>query len=487
MTDTESLLNKNKRDGLTRTLVVSIFIACLGMLQFGYHIAELNAPQKVMTCTSEGHISDCIDLTDQQFATITSVFCIGGLLGSLMAGKLTDLWGRRKMCIIANIINIIGSIFMVLAHSFGPMFIGRFVVGVGCGIILVITPIFINEISPIYWRGSLGTMNQFSINVGILLTQLMGLYFASVVHWRLILLLTIFIAFINFICWLTIFESPKWLLSQSNFNSAYIALAYLRDKTTDEIKDEITKWQSQTSSNSNNILDSDSGIDGNNNNNRSNFGQNDEKSSPTMLNYIFDPQFRKPRNVITMILMGQQFVGINSIMFYGVKIISDTTTEDTALLINFVISIINVIMTFVSSQLIIRYGRKSLLMTSCTMMGIMSLLISYSIVNMESTLLTLSIFIYIASFAIGIGPIPFLFISEISRAEERSTAQSYGTVCNWLGTFIIGYTFPLLQNLVGGYVYLLFAIFAFVFTGYIKKRVPETYMKDNYNEIWSNF
>lgn len=205
-----------------------------------------------------------------------------------------------------------------------------------------------------------------------------------------------------------------------------------------------------------------------------------------MWRYLTSPRYFKSRAVITAILVGQQFCGINSIIFYGVKVVSQLL-PDQALLINFSISIINVIITFLSSILIERFGRKPLLMSSTFFMSIMSILISLSIVKHISVLLVISIFVYIGFFAIGIGPIPFLIIGELSGKQDKAIAQSYGTVCNWLATFIIGYGFPILNDYLGGYVYLLFAMFALWFTNYIHHKVPETKNKTQPDEIWNGY
>ncbi|CAI7156369.1 BTE_collapsed_G0004350.mRNA.1.CDS.1 [Saccharomyces cerevisiae] len=87
----------------------------------------------------------------------------------------------------------------------------------------------------------------------------------------------------------------------------------------------------------------------------------------------------------------------------------------------------------------------------------MSLLISVGLTLSVSFLLVTATFVYIAAFAIGLGPIPFLIIGELSYPQDAATAQSFGTVCNWLATFIVGYLFPIGHGLMGGYVFAIFA------------------------------
>lgn len=485
MTDIESLLGSKEQYRFTKTLIIATAVACMGSLQYGYHIAELNAPQQVMTCNSthsfDGQYADCIELSNQQFGIITAIFSIGGLCGSLVAGRFADKFGRLKLAILANLINFVSSLIMFSSNRFRQLFMGRIGVGFACGLNIVITPLYINEIAPPNLRGSLGTMNQFCINLGILLTQSVAIKYATINHWRTILFIGSILSVVNIIGWFIMYESPIWLLSKNQFNSAYVSLSHIREKSIEEAKMEIESWQRELFNPIGNEA-----ITRIPNNNVSNTNSNSGESDITIWQYLTSARYSKSRGVITAILVGQQFCGINSIIFYGVKVVSQLLPNQ-ALLINFSISIINVIITFLSSILIERYGRKPLLMSSTLFMSIMSILISLSIVKHISILLVTSIFVYIGFFAIGIGPIPFLIIGELSGKHDKAIAQSYGTVCNWLATFVIGYGFPMLNDYMGGYVYLIFAMFALWFTNYIYRKVPETKDKTRNDEIWDGY
>lgn len=467
MAEEQEVLRSRERNRLTRSLVIGTTVACLGSLQYGYHIAELNAPQQIMTCphTNESLTKyvDCIDLSEEQFGLVTAIFSIGGLFGSIVAGRLADKYGRQKIGVLACVMNLLFSLIMFSASKFRQLFMGRLGVGFGCGLNIVITPLYINEIAPMDWRGSLGTMNQFCINVGILLTQSVAIKFANREQWRDILFIGSGLAILNLFGWFIVYESPRWLLAKNRFNSAYQSLSHIRHKTIDEVKLEIEIWQREREDET---------------------GESDKDITPW--EYLTDPRYKKPRLVITCILAGQQFCGINSIIFYGVKIISQLLPKQ-ALIINFTISVINVVVTFLSSTLIEKYGRKPLLISSTLVMSLMSFCITFSITWEKSVWLVTSVFTYIAFFAIGIGPIPFLIIGELSGRRDKAIAQSYGTVCNWLATFIIGFGFPILNTQIGGYVYLLFAFFALWFSHYIYTDVPETKNKSEYSQIWASY
>jgi MFS family permease len=182
----------------------------------------------------------------------------------------------------------------------------------------------------------------------------------------------------------------------------------------------------------------------------------------------------------------QQFCGINSIIFYGVKVIGKIL-PDYSIQVNFAISILNVVVTLAASAIIDHVGRRPLLLASTTVMTAMSLLISVGLTLSVSFLLVTATFVYIAAFAIGLGPIPFLIIGELSYPQDAATAQSFGTVCNWLATFIVGYLFPIGHGLMGGYVFAIFAAIAAMFATYVYKRVPETKGKTTYSEVWAGY
>ncbi|SMN22573.1 similar to Saccharomyces cerevisiae YGL104C VPS73 Mitochondrial protein [Maudiozyma saulgeensis] len=463
-----------KRPALTRNLLLATAVACLGSIQYGYHIAELNAPEQFLVCPNDSHSSgiinsspQCITMTDQQFGAVTSIFSIGGLVGSFFIGNYASKYGRRLTSLYVSVLAFLGSLVMFMAGSFNSLLLGRFIVGISCGSAIVITPLFINEIAPSQWKGALGSMNQLSINLGILLTQTLALPLANLQDWRWLLAVGCILALLNALGWWYVGESPQWLvLHEHDTMKASINLAYLRDCSLQTAKQEMEQW-----------------VESSNNNNSE---SHDATQELTFWGYITNPTYQRPRLAITLLLVGQQFSGINSIIFYGVKVVSQVVSQ-YAILVNFAISILNVIVTFIAGLIIDRSGRKPLLIVSTLVMSLMSLIISISIISGHSIMLIVSLFGFIIAFALGIGPIPFLIIGELSSAESMEQAQSYGTVCNWLATFVIGYTFPILNNVMGGYVYLTFSAMTVLLLVGIRKYVPETKGTLNANEAWQTF
>lgn len=480
----EGLVSRVRKHELTSPLVIAVFVACMGSIQYGYHIAELNAPQQVMTCNDTKYpngdptfnyedsvfgnmgLKQCIPMTTEQFGTVTSVFSVGGLIGSYIAGQLSVKYGRKFISQGTCVLGLIGSLLLASANGFWTMVVARILVGIAAGVSIVVTPLYINEITPVKYRGAMGAMNQLCINLGILTTQSLALVFTDSYYWRWILFFAAGLALLNLVFWAQIDESPKWLIKIGNSREAEIATYRLHGGTYQDARDTVQKWQKELSTPAD--------------------AEASRKSGPTMWEYVTKRDYKKPRNVIMTILCAQQFCGINSIIFYGVKVISESL-PDQAVKINFGISILNVIVTMIASVIIDMVGRKPLLLGSSSLMGLSSMLISVGITNDKSVLLVLSVFLYIAAFAIGLGPIPFLIIGELSAPDEAARAQSFGTICNWLATFAIGFLFPVVHEILGGQVYIIFAVVAFVFAFYVKNKVPETKNKASFNEVWRNY
>lgn len=485
----------SKQEGATGALLVHSLAICLGVLQFGFCMAELNAPQQVMSCTEflgSGYdaevpydktwlgkhgLEQCIPLDNTQIGIVTSIFSIGGLFGSYMASALSSKYGRKKTALYTSLLNVIGSWILFVSNNYSSLVIGRIILGFGSGIILVNNPLFISEISPVQLKGLMGSMSQVSINVGIFLTQFAAFFLSNPYKWRWILFIGFLLPVIDIALLLKLHESPKWLIMKHDITSAEVSLFALR-KDNSGVKQEIKDIQQDLdASKLTTIFES---LEAN-----SNYTEN-SSGSPSLWSYATKKIYSKPRTAITMILMGQQFCGINSIIFYGVKIIS-SLSPNWSISINIGISILNLVMTLGTSMVVDEKGRKPLLLLSTSLLSISALLISVAITHGMIPLLIMSLFSYIASFAIGIGPIPFLIISELSNANDSAAAQSYGIVCNWVGTFIIGILFPVVHELIGGYVFTLFAVFAGCLALFIQKKVPETKGQLNYSEMWANY
>lgn len=489
--------------GLTPNLIFAVSIICLGSLQFGYHMAELNSPELVLSCkrSQPGPVpyeqsffgyngfKQCIPMSPDQIGLVTSIFSIGGLFGSFYIGHLADKYGRRKSSLLHCFLYIIGSTINGLSNNYGTLLLGRFISGLGAGSALVITSIYINEVSPVETKGLLGSMNQFSINIGILLTQLLSLKWSNNNDWRWLLFMASFIAVINLIVVLIhLHESPVWLANQGNSTQAFTVLHRLRGGSYSVATDEVNSWKSNGSF-ANGTPESETLLEEGNRDGIatgagvSPAGSTNSKQRVTVKDYVTQPEYRNSLIAATGILVLQQFDGINSIIFYGVSVLV-SIFPNHSIIINCLISLVNVVVTFVSATIVDKLGRKPLLLLSVSFLGFATILMGLGIIWTNSVLSIIGTFTYITFFAIGLGPIPFLLVGEVTQPIAKALAQSWGTSMNWIATFFVGYSFPVLKEWLGGSVYFIFTVMCLISVWFIKNKIPETRGKHSYNEVW---
>ncbi|KAI5950927.1 hypothetical protein KGF54_004001 [Candida jiufengensis] len=481
---------------LTPNLIVSVSIICLGSLQFGYHMAELNSPELVLSCRksqpgaipyeqsffgSRGY-EKCISMTPEQIGLVTSIFSIGGLIGSFYVGYLADKYGRKFTGYLHCLMYIIGSMINGLSNTYISLLIGRFVCGLGAGSALVITSLYINEVSPINSKGLLGSMNQVSINVGILFTQLLSLKWSNDNDWRWLLIMGGIIAMINIVVLaLLVHESPMWLANQGSKDQAFFVLHKLRGGNYSFVSEEVNSWKTTSSEETEGFMEN--GDLGEVNPEEL---EQQKKNSVTVKEYITSPEFRPSLIASTGILILQQFDGINSIIFYGVSVLV-SIFPNHSIIINCLISTVNVIVTFGSATVVDKLGRKPLLLISVSFLSLATTFMGFGIITKSSILSILGTFTFITFFAIGLGPIPFLLVGEVTQPNAKASAQSFGTSLNWIATFIVGYLFPILLHSIGGSVYFIFTGMCIFSVWFISKYIPETKGKTSYAEVWSHF
>lgn len=486
-----------KAENLTANLIATVAFVCIGSLQFGYHMAELNSPEAILSCSKSVPGAEpyeqsffgsrgfprCIPLSNEQVGLVTSIFSIGGLVGSFYVGTVADSIGRKKTALLHNVVFFVGSALNGVSNSYYVLLSGRFIAGIGAGSALVVTSLVINEIAPAPYKGFLGSMNQVSVNIGILLTQILALWWGNDNDWRLLLFMGAVIAAVNFVLVLLyVEESPLWLLNSGFSAKAFTTLHRLRGGDYASARLEVNSWKSDSLSNTSNATpEQDSLL------------QEEDVADPSpshqdgkvsLKKYLTSSEYTNSKIVATGILVLQQFCGINSIIFYGVSVLISIFPNESVL-INCMISVVNAVVTFASAPLVDKLGRKPLLLTSVTFMGLLSTILGLGIIYTNAVLSIIGTFVYITFFAIGLGPIPFLLVGEVTQPKAKALAQSWGVTMNWLATFIVGFLFPILKNSwIGGGVYYIFTAMCALSYLFIKNYIPETKGRNTYEEVW---
>ncbi|GAP91211.1 putative mfs glucose [Rosellinia necatrix] len=500
-------------------LLLLVAISTLGPLQFGFHLAELNAPQDVISCravkpsvssrlsaafhswTSPSNsgrsvttttLPACIPMNPAQFAVVSSMFTVGGLVGALAGGPISSARGRLFAMRLTGLFFAAGSVLVTLGTSIPVMSIGRVLSGVGAGAATVIVPIYISEVAPPRERGTFGAMTQVSINVGILGTQTLGYFLSSESTWRWIFSVGILIATLQLFGLLVIPESPAWLATNKNVSLAKRTLQRIRGKHYD-IEEETAFWDSGITSPEEEALldDPPPSLAGPGIRRASTSSRASGKSSPRLgfFEIVRDVQYRPALVAAIGVMCAQQLCGINSIIMYSVSLLRDLLPVDSALL-TIIISAINLFTTIACSPLPDKLGRKPCLLISIVGQGTSALALALSILFKAKILSTVAVLFFVAFFAVGLGPVPFILASEMVGPEAVGAVQSCCLGANYIATFLVAQFFPIIDLALNerfggaGWVYFIFAGLAGLCGLFVLWRVPETKGKKDADEVW---
>ncbi|KAI5856190.1 general substrate transporter [Durotheca rogersii] len=494
-------------------LILLVIISTLGPLQFGLHLAELNAPQDVISCRVKPAVSsrlssvlsfvssqdkvaastlpDCIPMDDAQFAAVSSMFTLGGLVGALGSGPLSSAKGRLPVMRLTSLFYATGSVIETLGASVVMMAIGRVISGVGAGAATVIVPIYISEVAPPRERGTFGAMTQVSINVGILVTQTMGYFLSYGSAWRWILSSGIIIAASQGLGLLLVPESPAWLAANESVAKAKQTLQRIRGRSYD-VEEEAAVWDSGLAPEEEGLLDDPSTRPVGTNPRRDSAASKASGKNSSHLGFlqvIKDPLYRPGLIAAIGVMCAQQLCGINSIIMYSVSLLRDLLPINSALL-TIVISAINLVTTAACSPLPDKLGRKTCLLLSIFGQGASALVLAVSILFETKVISALTVLFFVAFFAVGLGPVPFILASELVGQEAVGATQSACLGANYVATFLVAQFFPIINVALNkrfggaGWVYFIFAALAVLSGLFVQSRVPETKGKRDADEVW---
>ncbi|KAK9793661.1 putative General substrate transporter [Seiridium cardinale] len=496
-------------------LILLIVVSTLGPLQFGFHLGELNAPQDVITCrkksissqlatalasprSDDARISalpDCIPMDNVHFAVVSSTFTIGGLIGALGAGPISSAKGRLLAMRITSVLFVIGSLVEAVAASVSIMAIGRMFSGAGAGAATVIVPLYISEIAPPKERGFFGFMTQISINVGILAAQTLGYFLSYGSAWRWILGTGVIIAGVHGFGLIVVPESPAWLASNKSVPGARRILQRIRGEhyDIDDFEEEVATWGSGVQRPEEEGLLNDAA---DTNVPPSQTGSNAGKDSGSkdgehlgFLQVVRDPDTRPAIIAVVGTMFAQQFCGVNSIIMYSVSLLADLLPINSALL-TIIISAMNLVVTIACSPLPDKLGRKACLLLSTAGQGTSALCLALSILFGVKILSAIAVLSFVAFFAVGLGPVPFMMASELVGQKAVGATQSWGLGASYIATFLVAQFFPIInvalnERLGGaGWVYFIFTALAICSGLFITWKVPETRGRKDADEVW---
>ncbi|KAL9075213.1 MAG: hypothetical protein Q9157_004091 [Trypethelium eluteriae] len=426
-------------------------------------------------------------MNNVQFGLVSSIFTLGGLAGALSAGPMAQRYGRFKTILWTTFFFMVGPVFEALATTISIMSIGRFISGLGAGAAVVVVPIFISEIAPPKEKGFWGSSTQVMVNFGIFIAQLLGYFLSKGELWRIIL--GAGGAFgVSQLAGLVLggVESPKWLANEGRVNQARKELRKIRGSKVD-IQQEVDAWGAEDSEERHEEEES---LLRNEDHAVAAAGEQPRKrgSARKQVVGIFEvirhPEYNKATFVVMMVMLAQQFCGINSIVMYGVSLLTSLLSTSSALL-NLCVSLLNLFVTLFCAPLVDLLGRKPVLLLSIAGMGTSSLALALSIIFALPPLSAIAVITFVGSFGLGLGPVPFILASELVGPEAVGATQSWALAANWLATFVVAQFFPVVNERLGkGKVYFIFMGLAIFFGIFVAWWVPETKGKRDADEVW---
>jgi MFS family permease len=408
------------------------------------------------------------------------MFAIGGLLGAMSNTYMSERFGRRDSMIIMNITFFIGAILLSLATTAAQFAIGRIFVGIGCGFMTCVIGIYVAEISPPKYRGALTSLLQLFTTLGILIIMCISLGLNSAVGWRIVVVITIFPTIAQMAILPFCARSPRWLISKNRMDEARVEFLRLRNGDVEaEFTDMVLGLTKGGDDNKVDLTDKDSatGFDDAGEKEAGNEGGAFESETKLNLIQVMSiPVLCRLCLKLFFIHCLSQLTGINAIMYYSTTIF-EVSFGESAKYVSVGVSALNVVITCVGLSLIDRLGRKTLLLISLVGMTVFQVIMTIAMRYEISSLQVVCIMLYVASFAMGFGMVPFVITAECFPTYAVASASSACLALNWLCNFIIGLIFPTLLSACGPYVFLIFAGLALVALIFVYIFIPETKQK----------
>ena len=390
-------------------------VAAIGGILFGYDTAVISGTTEIvkmqfgLTTGGEGWYVGCA--------------LIGSILGVLIAGMLSDFLGRKKTMLISALLFSISAIGCALSADFTQLVIFRMIGGFGIGIVSIVSPIYISEVSPAEVRGTMVSLYQLFITIGFLLAYLMNYLIIKGTtmdeYWRPMLGAEavpdlLFLVLIFFIP-----ESPRWLAIRG------------------QRQDKSEEWKA-----------------------------------------LREPGILKAVLIGSAIAILGQFMGVNAVLYYGPKIFQDAgLSGEGSMFSTVLVGVVNMLTTVIALLIIDKVGRKQLVWWGVGGMILCLVCIGtwFAVGTLPTWFLLTFFLLYVFCTAISISAVVFVLLSEMYPNRVRGLAMSVAGLALWVGTYLIGQLTPwMLENLTPAGTFFLFAFCCLPYLYIMWKYIPET-------------
>jgi SP family arabinose:H+ symporter-like MFS transporter len=426
-------------------LALATGVAALGGFLFGYDTAVIAG--------AVGSLRERFALTAAQEGWVGASAIYGCLPGALFAGFLADRFGRKRLLLLCAVFYAVSGVWSAFPGGFREFLAARFLGGLAIGISSMVCPTYIAEIAPERKRGFLGTLFQLGIVVGIFLVffvnariQAQGdAAWNTAWGWRWMLASESLPALVFLVLLGLVPESPRWLAVKGRGEAARSVLdGLLSPSEADE------EWAAMT---------------------------HGRFETEGRFADLFAPAWRRPLTIAVVLAILSQFSGINAIMYYAPEVFKAAgASRDSAFASSVWVGVVNLVFTFVALALIDRAGRRPLLIVGAAVQTIALTAVGWSFLEADQGPATLAaVLVYIAAFAVAMGPIPWVLISEIFPGAIRGRAVAVGVGAIWAACLVVAQTFPVLKEELGPAItFWIYAACSLLSLAFVIARVPET-------------
>lgn len=438
-------LDDVKQSGMRFVTLVSV-IAALGGLLFGFDTAVVSG--------AIGFLGEKFDLNKVQEGWAVSSLIVGCVIGAGFSGILSDRFGRKKVLIGAAALFTVSSIGTAIPDTFTFYIIARMIGGLGIGITSTVCPLYNAEIAPAKYRGRLVALNQLATVTGISLTYFVNSWIAGWGNdvwdvenaWRWMFGIGAIPGVLFLILLLLVPESPRWLIKQGRPLDALKVL--LRIHGEEAAKQEVLDIKESF------------------------------KQESGSLKQIFSPGLRTALIVGVVLAVLQQVTGINAVLYYAPEIFKSMGTgTDASLVQTIFIGVVNVLFTILAIWLIDKVGRKLLLLVGSSIMTIslVAIGLAFQTGHTSGPLVLIILLVYVAAFAISLGPVVWVVLSEIFPNRIRGRATAIASMALWAADYVVSQSFPPLLDTAGpAPTFWLFAVMGLITFVFTLRVVPET-------------